>query len=193
MSRLHPLFQNGGYASRRQPHQWPSCDEPVLACRLRCGNRRYCRLPIHGCTGTKLHPVRHTMARIWKGRRTQGTLPKKYRHPRDGRSQSPMCGGFVDHPYSASPPVPSRDERLDPGLAIFVKVCGFTFEFWSSEEIEAALRYYRQKVHPGRKMPTWGEHDVTQRWYERSPQYLQANNKRQRVVKALEKALSECT
>src|SRR5690242_11577116 len=109
------------------------------------------------------------MARIWKGRRTLGGLPRKYRHPRAFRAHSPMSGGFVDHPYAATPPELSGDESLDPGLAIFVDVCGFTFEFWSIEEIEAALRYYRQKVHPARRMPTWGEHDVTQRWYERAP------------------------
>jgi hypothetical protein len=85
--------------------------------------------------------------------------------------------------------VPSRDERLDPGLAVFVAVCGFTFEFWSVAEIEAALRFYREKVHPARRMPTWGEHDVTQRWYERVPQYLQETGKREKVVKALERAL----
>jgi hypothetical protein len=38
-------------------------------------------------------------------------------------------------------------------------------------------------------MPTWGEHDVTQRWFERVPLYLHANGKRERVVKALEQAL----
>ena len=38
-------------------------------------------------------------------------------------------------------------------------------------------------------MPTWGEHDVTQRWYERVPQYLQETGKREKVVKALERAL----
>jgi hypothetical protein len=102
-----------------------------------------------------------------------------------------MMGGFIGHPYSAPPPVPSRDEHLDPGWALFVTVCGFTFEFWSADEIEAALRFYREKVHPARRMPTWGEHDVTQRWYERAPQHLQANGKRERVVKALERALRE--
>src|SRR4051812_40425707 len=99
------------------------------------------------------------MARIWKGRRTT-TGMGPYRHPRDPLSESPMGGGFIGHPHSAPPPVPSRDERLDPRLAIFVSVCGFTFEFWSAEEIEAALRFYREEVHSSRRMPTWGEHDV---------------------------------
>jgi hypothetical protein len=129
------------------------------------------------------------MTRIWKGRRTLTRGPD--RHPRHPPTQSPMSGGFVDSPYAAPPATPSRDEQLDPGPAYFVYVCGFTFEFWSTEEIEAALCFYREKVHSARRMPTWGEHDVTQRWYERVPQDLQAKGKRERVLKALERALEQ--
>ena len=76
-------------------------------------------------------------------------------------------------------------------LAYFVSDSGFTFEFWSVAQIEMALRFYRDKVHPGSRMPTWGEHDVTQRWYERVPLYLQENGKREKVIKALERAIRE--
>jgi hypothetical protein len=72
-----------------------------------------------------------------------------------------------------------------------VLVCSFTFEFWSIEQIECALKFYRDKIHPSSRMPTWGEHDVTQRWYERLPLYLQKNGKREKVVKALVRALHE--
>src|SRR5689334_10325481 len=119
------------------------------------------------------------MARHWKGKRSLGKRGEpRYRRPRQALMQSPMCGGFVESPYPAPPPRPSRDERLDPRDAYFVTVCGFTFEFWSVEQIVAALRFYREKVHPSSRMPIWGEHDVTQRWFERVPQYLQANGKR---------------
>jgi hypothetical protein len=101
-----------------------------------------------------------------------------------------MGGGFVESPYPDAPPVPSRDARLDPGPAYYVHVCGFTFEFWSVDQIRAALVFYQTKVHPSSRMPTWGEHDVTQRWYERLPPYLQENGKREKVVKALTKAIS---
>jgi hypothetical protein len=104
-----------------------------------------------------------------------------------------MGGGFLVSPYPVPPPVPSHDPKLDPAPAYFVRVCGFTFEFWSVPQIEAALRFYREKTHPGSRMPNWGEHDVTQRWYERAPLYLQENGKRERVVKALERALKEFT
>jgi hypothetical protein len=123
------------------------------------------------------------MARIWMGQRSAS--PERF------HGGHPMGGGFVDSPYPAPPPVPSRDAALDPGPAYFVRVCGFTFEFWSVPQIEAALRFYRERVHPGTRMLTWGEHDVTQRWYERVPRYLQANGKREKVAKALERALRQ--
>jgi hypothetical protein len=104
-----------------------------------------------------------------------------------------MGGGFLESPYPAPPPVLTGDAKLDPGPTYFVSVCGFTFEFWSIAQIEAALKFYRDKVHPGSRMPTWGEHDVTQRWYERVPMHLQENGKREKVVKALERALKEFT
>lgn len=120
------------------------------------------------------------MAKIWEGRRS-GRWETAF-----GGGPGPMRGGF-ESPYPAPPPVPTRDPRLDPGPAYFVSVCGFTFEFWSPGQIEAALRFYRGRTHPGARMPTWGEHDVTQRWYERLPLYLQENGKRGRVIKALER------
>ena len=118
------------------------------------------------------------MAKIWQGARTADADQYHGGHP--------MGGGFIDSPYSAPPPIPSGHPTLDPGVAYFIRVCGFTFEFWSIPQIEVALRFYKDKVHPSKRNKTWGEHDVTQRWYERVPQYLQENGKRERVVKALE-------
>lgn len=125
------------------------------------------------------------MAQIWKGSRSKPA----------SRFQggSPMSGGFVESPYAAPAAPVIRDAKLDPTPAYFVEVCGFVFEFWSVAQIEAALNFYRDKVHPSTRMPTWGEHDVTQRWYERVPQYLQENGKREKVVKALERAIDEFT
>jgi hypothetical protein len=123
------------------------------------------------------------MAQIWQGERS---APSNHFY-----GGHPMGGGIWDSPYAAPPPEPSGDPILDPGPAYFVRVCGFTFEFWSLAQIETALAFYRDKIHPGTRMPTWGEHDVTQRWYERVPQYLQKTGKRERVIKALEKALQQ--
>ena len=82
------------------------------------------------------------------------------------------------------------DPVLNPALCYFVRVCGFTFEFWSTDHIVVALDYFRQKVHPSSRVGgNWGEHDVTQRWYERLPLDLQRSGKRERVVAALEQAL----
>ena len=123
------------------------------------------------------------MAKIWQGERTADTGQYHGGHPMDG--------GFIDSTYSAPPPIPSGHPTLDPGVAYFVHVCGFTFEFWSTPQIEVALRFYNDKIRSSKRKTTWGEHDVTQRWYERVPQYLQENGKRERVVKALELALQQ--
>ena len=91
----------------------------------------------------------------------------------------------------SAPPVETHDPKLDPAPAYYLRVCGFTFKFWSVAQIETALDFYREKVHPGSRMPTRGEHDVPQRWYERLPLYLQENGKRERAVRALERAVKQ--
>jgi len=74
----------------------------------------------------------------------------------------------------------------------FVRVCSFTFEFHSIEQIKASHDYYSQKVHPSSRMDI-GAADSweMQRWFERLPMYLLEEPKRQRVVKALTSALKE--
>jgi hypothetical protein len=72
----------------------------------------------------------------------------------------------------------------------FVNVCSFTFQFHSLEQIEACLLYFSKKTHPSTRLPVELEH-YWQRWYERLPMYLFEETKRQKVVKAIEKALVE--
>lgn len=96
--------------------------------------------------------------------------------------------------------------------AYCVNVCQFTFRFRSSSDIEEAIAFYRQKLHPSSRLPTpdqvsaearrdpkgfrrWFErfischHSEIQRWYEKVPLRLQKEGKRQKVVAALERAL----
>lgn len=123
------------------------------------------------------------MAQIWQGDRS---APANHFH-----GGHPMGGGFVDAPYAAPSPDPSAHRKLDPRPAFFFRVCGFTFEFWSVAQIETALAFYPDKLHPSTRKPTWGEHDVTQRWYQRVPQYPQKSGTRELVVKALKRALRQ--
>lgn len=105
-------------------------------------------------------------------------------------------------------------DKLRPGSVFFVEVCGFTFRFGSIARLREALAFYRRKTHPTSRLPdpAWvrreaqrdpagyrksidafiaAEHAVVQRWWERVPAYLQENGKRERVVKALERALED--
>ena len=120
----------------------------------------------------------NVVARIWKGQRKSAA--------------DPMSGGYTTSPHPAPRARRPRDPVLDPAPCYFVRVCGFTFEFWSAGHIASALGYYRRKVRPGSRVGgNWGEHDVTQRWYERLPLELQQNGKRERVVAALERAMEK--
>jgi len=121
-----------------------------------------------------------------------------------------MEGAGADVPPSTE----SRDAVLDPRPAYFVEVCGFTFEFWSIEQIKVALAFFEKRIHPSSRFSKewnpWGltpqqmahgtprskwfpsfmethRHEC-QRWYERLPQYLQERGKREKVVKALRRA-----
>jgi hypothetical protein len=129
------------------------------------------------------------MARIWKERRQS------------------ISSNRMGLPYQQSP-----DPKIIPNWIYFIRVCGFTFEFVSVDHIREALNFYSQKIHPSSRLPTkeWVEIEARkkpqgykerirkvikyerfylQRWYERLPQYLQENGKREKVVKALQRAL----
>ena len=88
----------------------------------------------------------------------------------------------------------SPDNKLVPVWTYFVEVCGFTFKFGSVAQIEVVLEYYSKKIRPSTRQNTTHyafERDISQRWYERLPQYLLKESKRIKVVKALENALVE--
>lgn len=77
-----------------------------------------------------------------------------------------------------------------------MRVCAFTFDFSSLEEIQKYLDYFGQKTHPsGRAFNVgicpYGDHDDWQTKFQRLPLYLSEGPKRQKVIKALQKALAE--
>jgi hypothetical protein len=99
-------------------------------------------------------------------------------------------------------------ERLDgkasltPRHAIVVRVASFTFRFATVERLRECIRYYEQKTRPTsrvaaktleaelgedwRKLRGW----EVERWFERLPMYLLEEPKRQKVLKALSRALA---
>jgi hypothetical protein len=93
------------------------------------------------------------------------------------------------------------DENPDPSIipkwVYFVAVCSFTFEFHSINQIQACLKYYSQKMRPCTRIPEkdlWkygGDHWEVHSWFEKLPQRLLEEPKRLKVVKALERSLSE--
>lgn len=76
----------------------------------------------------------------------------------------------------------------------FIEVCGFTFEFFSVEQIAAASEWFSEKVHKSTRMKDEPylkyERDEVQRWHERLPAQIKKGSKRERVVKALNNAVA---
>ncbi len=91
---------------------------------------------------------------------------------------------------------------LLPRHVIVVRVASFTFRFSTLEEFRECLQYYERKIHPSSRVAAGkiaadiGEDWRTQRgweverWFERLPMYLLEEPKRQKVIKALSKALA---
>ena len=80
----------------------------------------------------------------------------------------------------------------------FVRVCGFTFEFHSIEQMEVCLKFFSQKVRPS-SMIRFSQSDrqiqwlhyMAQRWFERLPMQLLEERRRVRIVPALRQALAK--
>jgi hypothetical protein len=101
-----------------------------------------------------------------------------------------------------------RDEGHDgkasllPRHVILFRVASFAFRFETIERLRECVNYYEKRTHPSSRIATrklkaefgkdWRElrgWDV-ERWFERLPMYLLEEPKRQKVLKALSKALT---
>jgi hypothetical protein len=91
---------------------------------------------------------------------------------------------------------------LAPQHIIVVRVASFAFRFETVERLRECVQYYEKKTHPSSRIAAktlaadLGEDwrglrgwDV-ERWFERLPMYLLEEPKRQKVLKALSKALT---
>ena len=103
---------------------------------------------------------------------------------------------------SQLPAVPAEQYSRAPTLqryqVYFVRVCGFTFEFQSIDQIEACLKFFSSKVRPTSRLRLsqadrkahW-VHWAVQRWFERLPMQLLEERRRVRIVPALKQALAK--
>jgi hypothetical protein len=90
---------------------------------------------------------------------------------------------------------------LAPKHVIVVQVASFTFRFESVEQLRKCIGYYEQKIHPSSRVSAvelekqlgsdWRDQRgwEVERWFERLPMYLLEEPKRQKVLKALTRAL----
>ena len=90
--------------------------------------------------------------------------------------------------YHIGGTLPAAADPLLPRFAYFVRVCGFTFEFVSLDQIDECAARFAMKPQP----PTRRQHDglehYWQAWHERLPQRLFGESKRARVLAALRTA-----
>ncbi len=75
----------------------------------------------------------------------------------------------------------------------FVRECSFTFQFVNLNQLEEMITYFSEKVHPSTRTENVRLEHYWQRWYERLPKGLNGGSKRERIHKALVKALAEFT
>jgi hypothetical protein len=100
-------------------------------------------------------------------------------------------------------PIRKLDGRasLVPRHVVTVRVASFTFRFETVNQLRECLKYYQKKTRPSSRIAartlaadlgegwrTLRGWDV-ERWFERLPMYLLEQPKRQKVLKALSKAL----
>jgi hypothetical protein len=106
-------------------------------------------------------------------------------------------------PRISKVPVERHDGKasLLPQHVIVVRVASFAFRFENVERLRECIKYYEKKTRPSSRVAAktlaaqlgedWRElrgWDV-ERWFERLPMYLLEEPKRQKVLKALSRAL----
>jgi hypothetical protein len=90
--------------------------------------------------------------------------------------------GMRYHPWQSS--------TNQPEDVLFVRVCSFTFAFFSEEEVQQYLDYYSKKIHPSSAISNMnGSHWEFQTQFDELPLYLREEPKRKQVVKALSEAI----
>ena len=82
-------------------------------------------------------------------------------------------------------------ERTGSPNVFFVAVSGFTFQFANLDQLRECLDWFRTKIHPSSRLPDFTLEHYWQRWHERLPKGITKEPKRQKVVKALENALTD--
>jgi hypothetical protein len=101
-------------------------------------------------------------------------------------------------------PIKSEDgnQNLTSRFVVVVEVVSFTFRFATVAQLRKCIAYYEAKTHPSSRIPAkeladdlgedWREQRgwEVERWFERLPMYLLEEPKRQKVLKALNKALN---
>lgn len=122
--------------------------------------------------------------------RGEGSVTRIWKEKLDpSRHRDFMTRTMPNHTRGGSPVPAPRDNLLEQWV-YFIKVCSFTFEFHSLAQIQECLAYFSQKLYPNRRIHIeFGERWIP--WYERLPQRLFEEPKRQRVIKALQQALDE--
>jgi hypothetical protein len=98
------------------------------------------------------------------------------------------------HSDRVSNPLPTHARGLDGREFICVSVCSFTFRFESQDEIREYIAFFEKKTHPSSTLPIPAGADSffrwhSQRWYERLPGSLHEDAKREKILKALRKAI----
>ena len=109
-------------------------------------------------------------------------MPKYWTEPLDPSKHVDFMRGYQ------APGGVLIDEPAGSRLVYFVRVCGFTFQFQSIDQVDEALRRFERQTQPSSRAPNDGLEHYWHSWFDRLPSGLAAGSKRVRVISALKQA-----
>jgi len=123
------------------------------------------------------------MAKIWKE-------PFDASRHRDFMTTS-HTGGFL--PGDGSGGLDHEHPLMQPHSVYFVREGDFTFQFHSLDQLRECLEYFSAQVHESTRTPGPILEHYWNLWFERLPSGLMSGQRKQRIVKALTRALERFT
>ena len=97
----------------------------------------------------------------------------------------------MSNTFTGGSPVPASKDNLIEKWVYLAEVNGFVFQFANLEQVVECKQYFEQKTHPS----TIGYHPpyehYWQHWYCKLPKGITKNKNRIKVLKAMDKILTE--
>lgn len=99
---------------------------------------------------------------------------------------------FMSNTVEGGVPIAKARNNLIEKWVYFVEVNGFIFQFANISQVEVCKNYFEQKIHPSTKGDNHIPHEhYWHPWYSKLPKGTMKTKTRLKVIKALDKCLSQ--